>query len=242
MHIQTEQDEPSHESGSTAEAAFWTAAFARASAAMPYGPTLFLPSDSLTFATARPGMLTTHATLAPGALCVCSAEALPFPADTFACVVGFDVLGHCPHPARVLSEAARVLAPGGRAVLVEPWTGPAGRLFHGLRGHRRVAPGLDPWFDAGPANAAAPRDCLVDRVDELPRHAPELKVVEVTPFGGLGEILASRPANAPVNHAGRVTRHLARLDRLPGPLRHLLNGWLATRALCILEKRRPIID
>ncbi len=219
---------------------------------MPYGPTLFLPSDSLAFAAARPGMLTTHADLtaeAPGApepLCVCSAEALPFPADTFACVVGFDVLGRSPHPARVLSEAARVLAPGGRVVLVEPWTGTAGRLFHGLHNHRRVAPGLDPWFDAGSANAAAPRECLVERADELPRHAPELKVIEVAPFGGLGEVLASRPApdaaRDAASAANRITRHLARLDRLPGPLRRLLNGLLATRALCILEKRRPIIE
>lgn len=232
LYIPVAQGEARNE----AEAAFWSAAFARASAAMAYGPTLFLPSDSLAFATARPGMLTTHAFFTPGALCVCSAEALPFPADTFTCVVGFDVLGRSSHPARVLSEAGRVLAPGGRAVLVEPWTGTAGRLFHGLHGHRRVAPGLDPWFDAGSANAAAPRDCLVERADELPRHAPELKVIEVAPFGGLGEILACRQSC----DADRITRHLTRLDRLPGPLRRLLNGLLATRALCILEKRQPI--
>jgi SAM-dependent methyltransferase len=217
--------------------AFWNAAFARVSAAMPYGPTLFLPSDRLDFAAARPGMLTTHATPDPTALCVCSAESLPFPPETFACLVGFDVLGRSPRPARVLSEAARVLAPGGRAVLVEPWTGPLGDLFH-LRHHRRVAAGLDPWFDAGADNAGAPRECLDERADELPRHAPGLKVIEITPFGGLAEILAARPGMTPE----RIARHLARLDRLPNTLGRMANHLLSTRVLYVIEKRRPPAD
>ncbi|MFA7428998.1 MAG: methyltransferase domain-containing protein [Rhodospirillaceae bacterium] len=219
------------------ETAFWNVAFARVSAAMPYGPTLHLPSDRLDFATARPGMLTTHASPGPGVLCVCSAEALPFPAETFACLVGFDVLGRSPRPSRILSEAARVLAPGGRAVLVEPWTGPIGTLFH-LRRHRRVAPGLDPWFDAGPDNAAAPRECLDERADELSRHAPGLKVIEITPFGGLAEILAAREGMT----TGRIARHLARLDRLPGALGRMTNHLLSTRVLYVIEKRRPPTD
>lgn len=217
----------------SAAGVLWAAIVAEVSAAMPFGPTLHLPSDSLAFAAARPGMLTTAAAPEPAALCVCTAEALPFPADTFACAVGFDVLGHARHPARMLAEAERILAPGGRLVLMEPWTGAVGRLYHRVHGHRRVVSGLDPWFDSGMANAAAPRACLVENADELHRHAPALVLVEVRPFGGLGEFLATRRRP----DATALARHLARLNALPAPLRRLLNGWLATRALCVLEKR-----
>jgi SAM-dependent methyltransferase len=60
-------------------------------------------------------------------------------------VAGLDVLHHLPDPGAFFAEAARVLAPGGRVVLVEPWITPLSwpvyRFFH-QEDCRMTA---DPW-------------------------------------------------------------------------------------------------
>ena len=63
----------------------------------------------------------------PGALAgqerethVADMRALPFEAATFAAVVAIQSIEHVPDPERMLAEVARVLRPGGRAVIVTP--------------------------------------------------------------------------------------------------------------------------
>ncbi|MCJ2134754.1 class I SAM-dependent methyltransferase [Methylobacterium sp. J-026] len=58
-------------------------------------------------------------------------EALPFPDASFDGAVLLNALHHVPDPAAALVEAARVLAPGGRLVVVEPLA--AGSFFDALR-------------------------------------------------------------------------------------------------------------
>jgi len=54
-------------------------------------------------------------------------ESLPFPSGHFDGVMAISVFEHLPDPARVLAEMARVLAPGGRLLLVSPqYGGPLG--------------------------------------------------------------------------------------------------------------------
>ncbi len=53
-----------------------------------------------------------------------AAEALPFGEGQVGALVLFDVLHHLRSPARFLAEATRVLAPGGRVVLCEPYVSP----------------------------------------------------------------------------------------------------------------------
>jgi SAM-dependent methyltransferase len=60
----------------------------------------------------------------PGArFAVADATALPFRAASFRTVFVRDLLHHMPDPAPVLAEAMRVLAPGGRFLLLEPNAG-----------------------------------------------------------------------------------------------------------------------
>lgn len=49
-----------------------------------------------------------------------SAEALDFAAESFDAVVSFETLEHVPHPERLLSEARRVLKPGGTFLVSTP--------------------------------------------------------------------------------------------------------------------------
>jgi SAM-dependent methyltransferase len=62
------------------------------------------------------------------------AAALPIRTAAVEAIVGLDVLHHLPDPERFFSEAARVLSPGGRLALVEPWITPLSwlvyRFFH----------------------------------------------------------------------------------------------------------------
>jgi len=63
-----------------------------------------------------------------------SADNLPFGDASLGALVLFDVLHHLAAPARFFGEAARVLRPGGRIVLCEPYISPLSfvvyRLFH----------------------------------------------------------------------------------------------------------------
>ncbi|MCJ2127215.1 class I SAM-dependent methyltransferase [Methylobacterium sp. J-077] len=60
-----------------------------------------------------------------------SAEALPFPDASFDGAVMLNALHHVPDPAVALAEAARILAPGGTLVVVEPLA--EGSFFDALR-------------------------------------------------------------------------------------------------------------
>jgi SAM-dependent methyltransferase len=60
-----------------------------------------------------------------------SGEALPFPDGSFDGAVMLNALHHVPNPAGALSEAARVLVPGGVLVVVEPLA--EGSFFEALR-------------------------------------------------------------------------------------------------------------
>ncbi len=53
-----------------------------------------------------------------------SAEDLPLGDASLGALVLFDVLHHLPSPVRFFQEATRVLRPGGRVILCEPYIGP----------------------------------------------------------------------------------------------------------------------
>ncbi len=77
-------------------------------------------------------------------LLVCAAEEFPFADHSFDLIVGVAILHHIPdHLAALPPRLARALAPGGRALFVEPviLSRTLGRVLAWLPGHQDISPG-----------------------------------------------------------------------------------------------------
>jgi SAM-dependent methyltransferase len=164
----------------------------------------------------------------------CDADVLPFRSASVGAVVMVDTLHHLPRPLDFLAEAARVLKPGGRLAMVEPWiTLPSWvlyRFFH----QEDCRLGVDvarPFESEAKAaldgNAAIPYLALARLRDTgLPFH-----LVRAEPFVGLPYL---------ATFGFKVGRPL------PGFFQGLamagesalrpLARWLATRIFIVLEK------
>ncbi len=86
------------------------------------------------FKQALPGLLSTDLVWSPWLDAVADAQSLPFRTASVANIFGVDMLHHVAAPMTFLREAQRVLVPGGRLILVEPWVTPFSymiyRYFH----------------------------------------------------------------------------------------------------------------
>lgn len=76
-----------------------------------------------------------------------SAESLPFADGDIGALLLFDVLHHLAAPAGFFTEAARVLRPGGRIVLLEPYIGRLSRFVYGYFHPEPVDMACDPLAD-----------------------------------------------------------------------------------------------
>ena len=202
------------------------------------GPTIELGSGISRFKEHYPPTVATDIEPTPWVSDVVDAESLPYDDGSVANLVLIDVFHHLASPTRFLDAASRVLAPGGRVVLLDPYcspvSSPAYRRFHHERTDLHAAP-----FDDDAAAAASPmasnqaRTTLVffRRRDEFERRWPELAIVKsrrlallVYPLsGGL-----TRPQLVPT----WLYAPLAALERVLMPLAPLL----AFRCLVVLER------
>lgn len=89
---------------------------------------------------------------------VVDAQRLPFRTASVSNVLGLDVLHHLAAPMSFLGEVHRVLSPGGRLILVEPWITPFShvlfRFFHQERCDLTEKPWLAPATNGAETKAA----------------------------------------------------------------------------------------
>jgi SAM-dependent methyltransferase len=94
--------------------------FLRCLEGRPEGPVVEVGSGGGFFKEVLPEVITTDLHVERGIDRVMSAERLDFPDASLSGVVMLNVFHHLPDPRAFLSEAARTLRAGGRAVLIEP--------------------------------------------------------------------------------------------------------------------------
>lgn len=71
-----------------------------------------------------PDLISTDVIQCPWLDAVVDAQRLPFKTASVTNLLGLDVLHHFETPVTFLTEAKRILTPGGRLILVEPWVTP----------------------------------------------------------------------------------------------------------------------
>jgi SAM-dependent methyltransferase len=103
-----------------------------------------------------PELLLTDIVAAPWHAQRAAAEALPFGDGEVGALVLFDVLHHVTEPAAFFAEAVRVLRPGGRILLLEPYISLLSRVIYGLFHPELVDMSVDPFARAAGAEAKDP--------------------------------------------------------------------------------------
>lgn len=171
-----------------------------------------LDRDAATLAQARRRYRSPRLAWAAG-----QAEALPFPGSAFDLICCFQVIEHLADPARFLSEAKRVLAPGGRLLLTTP-------------NRAAVLAGLNPHH-AREYDAASLRALL----------APVFPRVELLGIYGSARVLAYRARNRAL--VTRIVRldHLGLHRRLPRPLLERLHAWGTLLVRSWIDRRDPAL-
>jgi SAM-dependent methyltransferase len=152
---------------------------------------------------------------------------LPLRNGSASVVLGLDVLHHLPDPEAFFREAARILEPGGKLALVEPWITPLSWPIYRFLHEEDCRLGVDPWhpfpetgkqsFDG---DAAVPwrlvRDTGQERWRALGLAAPRL--VRLNTFAYLLSLGFSEASLLPARLAGLFLA----LDRWTAPLSPLL--------------------
>jgi SAM-dependent methyltransferase len=87
-----------------------------------------------------------------------SADALPYRDASLGAIVLLDVLHHLPSPRRFFAEAVRVLRPGGRLVMCEPYISTLSYLVYKLFHDEPLAWRVDPLADHAAGDARDPFD------------------------------------------------------------------------------------
>ena len=177
---------------------------------------------------------------APWLDCVADAQRLPFADACAANIVMVDVLHHLEFPLVFFREAARVLRPGGRVLMVEPAITWGSSLFYRLFHHEPVRTSADALANGSPdprrdpyaSNQAIPTLLATRDRARFHRLFPTLRIASVQWFS-----LAAYPLSGgfkPWSLVGDgVARRLLRIERALEPA---LGRYAAFRMLLMVEK------
>jgi SAM-dependent methyltransferase len=121
------------------------------------GPTVELGAGSGNFKESCPRVVSSDLACEPWLDAAFDAHRMPFPNGRLGNLVLVDVLHHLSSPAGFLREAARVLRPGGRLILLEPYPSPLARRVFARTHPEPFLMDADPFND-GMAAFDTPKD------------------------------------------------------------------------------------
>lgn len=187
-----------------------------------------------------PEVIATDIQSAPWLDVVTDAQSLPFPDNSISNIVMVDVLHHIEFPVLFLREAARVLRPGGRCIMVEPAITWGSSLFYRLVHQEPVRMRADPLVEGPPTADRDPYDSnqaiptlLVSRERErLTKMIPTLSLIRTDWFSFIVYPLSGgfRPWTLLPTGIGS---YLLAIEKKLEPL---LGRFFAFRLLAVLEK------
>jgi SAM-dependent methyltransferase len=198
----------------------------------PGGPTVELGAGIAKFREVVPDAEATDIEPTPWTDVAVDAERLPYADASVANLVLIDVFHHLPSPKRFVAEAVRVLRPGGRVLILDPYCSPVSTIAYKAFHHERTDLGADAYADdeslrADPLASNQARATLVffRRPDGLPE---ELRIVERLRLSFVEYPLSGGFTKRPL-----LRVRLRALERMLQPLAPLL----AFRCLIVLERR-----
>jgi SAM-dependent methyltransferase len=172
----------------------------------------------------------------------CSADALPFADGALGAVVLFDVLHHLSSPRTFFTEAIRVLRPGGRLVMCEPYVSPVSYpVYKFLHEEPTILRGIDPLADqvsADPrdpfdSNQAIPTLLFGRRRAEFEAMFPMLGVRNIEHLSSI-----SYPASGGFSHRPLLPIAIwSALHWFEGKLPEPILRWAAFRMLITMERK-----
>jgi SAM-dependent methyltransferase len=166
---------------------------------------------------------------------------LPFRAGAFDAVVGLDLVHHLARPADFFAEAARVLRPGGRIAVIEPWVSPLSYPVYRWLHQEGCTLRLDPWDPFGRESTegkdpfqgnAAVLWRLVRATDPVRWRQLGFEPPRVTRLNGFAYLLTLGFRKASLLPA-RLAGALIKADRGLAPL----SRYVGMRALAVWERR-----
>jgi SAM-dependent methyltransferase len=180
-----------------------------------------------------PQLISTDVLSTPYVDVVCDAGCLPFQSGSVGALVMVDVLHHLPKPLAFLAEAGRILHPGGRVAMIEPWITVPSYLLYRYFHHEDCSLAVDvchPFGESGKrafdGNAAIPFKLL----KQCKPGAPSLRLLQATPFLGLPYL-----ATLGFRSAHPIPQTLIGMAKVCERFFSPLRRWVSTRILIVWE-------
>lgn len=169
------------------------------------------------------------------------AQALTYGDASLGAVVLFDVLHHLPSPCRFFDEVVRVLRPGGRLVMCEPYIGPLSYPAYKLLHVEPLRLDVDPLADQASPDARDPFDSnqavptlLFGRArPAFEARFPALAIQRIAYLSGLSYSASGGFSRRPI----LPMRFWSVLHRLEVGLPPMIQRGTAFRMLVVIERR-----